>query len=120
MRGAIGRACRRRLGNVGSFFKNPIVPLATWQRLRSADAALVGHPSDGAMKLSAAQLIDLAGGKRLRVGDAAVWPRQPLVLVNRGAATGSDFLSLAGEIRAAVRARFDVLLEIEPRVYADY
>ena len=85
----------RRVGNVGSFFKNPIVPGSEMDRLRIQVQGLVARsvssPASG-FKLSAAQLIDQAHGKDETHGGAGVWFRQPLVLVNRGGATGKDFV----------------------------
>ena len=48
-----------------------------------------------------------------------VWPKQPLVLVNRGARFATDFLRLAGEIAEDVQNRFEVRLEIEPVVLGE-
>ncbi len=108
----------RRIGNVGSFFKNPVISGVQRNALPEAARALEAHRSNaGNWKLSAAQLIDRAGCKGERCGGAAVWPRQPLVLVNLGGATGQDFITLATRIRARVRARFGIQLELEPRVY---
>lgn len=110
----------RRIGNVGSFFKNPVVTGAQLSAAHSQVAGLVVHPVPGAVdsfKLSAAQLIDLAQCKQERHGGARVWPRQPLVLVNQGGATGADFVALADKIRSRVAARFGVRLETEPRIY---
>ena len=107
-----------RLGNAGSFFKNPIVPAAFAEDLRSAHpaapawpAALRGAP---AVKLSAAWLIERCGWKGVRAGDAGVDARHALVLVNHGSATGAELLALAERIRASVEERFGVRLEPEP------
>lgn len=120
----------RRVGNVGSFFKNPMVSAEQVERLRGEIADLVVHEmpetpgqvragGPGQFKLSAAQLIDRAGWKGARRAKVGVWPRQPLVLVNLDGACGADFLTLGQEIRAAVLARFGVTLELEPRVLGD-
>ena len=105
------------LGNAGSFFKNPVVPAAR------ADALLAAHPGmpafaagDGLRKLSAAWLIDAAGWKGHRAGDAGVAPGHALVLVNHGGATGAELLALARGIAASVEDRFGVALEPEPRI----
>ena len=115
----------RRVGNVGSFFKNPVVPAEVAGRLRGELPDLVAHElarggGDDAtrrFKLSAAQLIDRAGWKRARRDNIGVWPRQPLVLVNLDRASGADFVALSQEISADIRARFGVDLELEPRVF---
>lgn len=107
----------RRIGNAGSFFKNPLVDATTARRVRERLPALSGFAVDGGLiKLSAAQLIDACGWKGRRIGDVAVWHRQPLVLCNLGSATGRDVLAVSEDIRADVRQRFGVNLEREPQV----
>ncbi|MFC0677611.1 UDP-N-acetylmuramate dehydrogenase [Lysobacter korlensis] len=106
------------LGNAGSFFKNPIVAVDL------ADALAAQHPSlpvfrgagPDTRKLSAAWLIDQAGWKGHRDGDAGVASSHALVLVNHGSATGAQLLSLARRIADSVHTRFGVALEPEPRV----
>mgnify|MGYP002777055574 FL=1 len=106
------------LGNAGSFFKNPIVEAAVAEALKAAHPALPVFPGDSATtrKLSAGWLIDAAGWKGFRDGDAGVAPQHALVLVNHGHATGADLLALAGRIAGSVQARFGVALEPEPRI----
>jgi len=105
------------LGNAGSFFKNPVVPAALAQRLRAEHADLVGYPqADGQVKLAAGWLIERAGWKGFREGDAGVHRLQALVLVNYGSATGAQLLALARRIQADIAQRFAVELEIEPNV----
>lgn len=107
----------RRVGNVGSFFQNPVVPYAVAERLRAHVAGLVEHPQPDGVKLSAAQLIDHAGFKSSAAGKVGVWPRQALVLVNRGGAVGADFLAFGQAIRAEVQRLYGVSLELEPQAY---
>ena len=109
----------RRWGNVGSFFKNPVVGAEEAERLARAVPGLVRHAADTGVKLAAAQLIDLCGFKGHRAGDVGVWRRQPLVLVNHGRAAGADFLALAQAVRESVMRRFRVRLELEPTVLSD-
>ncbi|MDP3816272.1 UDP-N-acetylmuramate dehydrogenase [Pseudomonas sp.] len=105
------------LGNAGSFFKNPLVAAELAQRLRAEHADLVAYPqADGQVKLAAGWLIDRAGWKGFREGDAGVHRLQALVLVNYGKATGAQLLSLARRIQADIAQRFAVELEIEPNV----
>jgi UDP-N-acetylmuramate dehydrogenase len=106
-----------RLGNAGSFFKNPVVPLSLGERLRSEYPGLVAYPAGpGQLKLAAGWLIEQAGWKGYRQGDAGVHEKQALVLVNHGSASGGQLLQLAEQIRADIQARFGVELEIEPLV----
>lgn len=109
------------LGNAGSFFKNPIVPLALAEGLQREHPSLPVFPGadDASRKLSAAWLIDACGWKGHRDGDAGVSDRHALVLVNHGGASGAELLGLARRIAASVRARFDVALEPEPRIIGD-
>ena len=105
------------LGNAGSFFKNPLVPAERAERIRAEHADLVSYPgADGQVKLAAGWLIERAGWKGFREGDAGVHRLQALVLVNYGAATGAQLLALARRIQADILARFGVELEIEPNI----
>ena len=117
------RAIRRRklpdpeqLGNAGSFFKNPLVTRAQWQSLQSQLPRLPAWPGAERIKLSAAFLIEAAGWKGQRRGDAGVAPGHALVLVNHGRASGAQILALAQDIQTDVQQRFGVWLEPEPRI----
>jgi UDP-N-acetylmuramate dehydrogenase len=106
-----------RIGNAGSFFKNPVLERAEAERLRRSAPEAPLHAMGGdRFKTSAAWLIEACGWKGRRVGDAGVSERHALVLVNHGSASGEDLLALAEEIRADVRERFGVCLEPEPRI----
>ncbi|WP_454255766.1 UDP-N-acetylmuramate dehydrogenase [Pseudomonas sp. Marseille-Q8238] len=105
------------LGNAGSFFKNPLVPVALAERLRCEHPGLVSYPAGaGLEKLAAGWLIEQAGWKGFREGDAGVHRLQALVLVNYGQASGAQLLELARRIQADIASRFAVQLEIEPNV----
>jgi UDP-N-acetylmuramate dehydrogenase len=106
------------IGNAGSFFKNPIVPVAQADALKAEHQALPvfrGNDED-TRKLSAAWFIDQCGWKGHRDGDAGVAASHALVLVNHGNATGAQLLDLARRIAGSVQERFGVALEPEPRV----
>ncbi len=106
------------LGNAGSFFKNPVVPAQLAQQIKLTHPALVAYPlPDGQMKLAAGWLIEQAGWKGFREGDAGVHALQSLVLVNYGSASGLDLLNLARRIQADIHERFGVTLEMEPNLY---
>lgn len=103
--------------NAGSFFHNPIVDAESAQRLLTQWPSLPHWPQvDGRVKLGAAWLIEQAGCKGLRVGDAAVSTQHALVLVNLGAACGSEVLAVMQEVQRQVAARFGVSLSPEPRL----
>ena len=106
------------LGSAGSFFKNPVVAATLYQNLRERYPALSGYEQeDGAVKLSAAWLLDSAGWKGKRAGNVGCYPLQPLVLVNYGGATGEEILRFSETIRDDIAQRFGVLLEREAVVY---
>ena len=111
-----------RIGNAGSFFKNPIVPAALAQSLQDLHPRLPVFPGDaaGTRKLSAAWLIDACGWKGAREGDAGVSAEHALVLVNHGQASRAQLLALARRIAASVQERFAVALEPEPRIIGDH
>lgn len=102
------------VGSAGSFFMNPVVSQDCYAQLKSQHPDMTGYPTDGGVKLSAGWLIDRAGWKGYRRGDAGVYPHQALVLVNYGRATGTDIARLAADIQADVKAKFGV--DIEPEV----
>jgi UDP-N-acetylmuramate dehydrogenase len=107
----------RRVGNAGSFFKNPLVDVAVAAALKEECPDLIAYHAGAArVKLAAAQLIDRCGWRGVRHTAVGVWPRQALVLVNYGGATATALLALADAIRDDVRRRFGVLLELEPAV----
>ncbi|AIL60708.1 UDP-N-acetylmuramate dehydrogenase [Pseudomonas alkylphenolica] len=106
------------LGNAGSFFKNPVVAAVLADKIRLQYPGLVAYPqADGQMKLAAGWLIEQAGWKGHREGDAGVHRLQSLVLVNYGQATGLQLHQLAQEIQADILERFGVRLEMEPNLY---
>ncbi len=103
------------IGNAGSFFKNPVVSQAQCALLLEQFPALVHHAqADGSEKLAAGWLIDQCGWKGKNLGPAGVYPKQALVLVNNGGASGLDIVTLARAIQADVLARYGVRLEPEP------
>jgi UDP-N-acetylmuramate dehydrogenase len=103
--------------SAGSFFKNPVV---TEEQVKQVAAASTKEPprfpaEAGRLKLPAAWLIEQAGfAKGYTLGPAAISSRHTLALINRGGATAQDVLALAGQISAAVEARFGIYLEMEP------
>ncbi|MGO4505330.1 MULTISPECIES: UDP-N-acetylmuramate dehydrogenase [unclassified Dyella] len=105
------------IGNAGSFFKNPMVDAAQGEALKREHPELVSWVvSDGRWKLSAAWLIETAGFKGMREGDAGISNRHALVLVNHGRATGGELWAFAQKVIEGVRTKFGVQLEPEPVV----
>ena len=106
-----------QVGNAGSFFKNPVISRQQRAALIERHPSLVSYDiGGGRYKLAAGWLIDACGLKGTVHGRAAVYPKQALVLVNLGGATGAEILELAREVQDAVRARFSIDLEPEPRI----
>jgi UDP-N-acetylmuramate dehydrogenase len=106
-----------KIGNAGSFFKNPIVTPEQCRDIIGRDPAVVHYPMpDGSVKLAAGWLIDACGWKGKAVGQAAVYEKQALVIVNRGGAIGSEVMTLARAIQESVYGRFGIRLETEPVV----
>ncbi|EGB96886.1 UDP-N-acetylmuramate dehydrogenase [Pseudomonas juntendi] len=106
------------LGNAGSFFKNPVVSAECVARIRAQYPGVVAYPqADGQVKLAAGWLIEQAGWKGYREGDAGVHRLQSLVLVNYGQASGAQMHALARRIQADILERFGVELEMEPNLY---
>ena len=107
-----------QIGNAGSFFKNPELSPAAFDRLKSQYPDLPGYPVPGGVKVPAGWLIEQAGWKGQRRGPGpgthGVHDRQALVLVNHGGATGSELYALAEEIIASVRQKFAI--ELHPEV----
>ncbi|MBW6497494.1 MAG: UDP-N-acetylmuramate dehydrogenase [Bacteroidales bacterium] len=103
-------------GNAGSFFKNPVVEQSVFERLKAEYPGLVAFPDKGGMKLAAGWLIEQAGWKGFREGDAGVHPLQALVLVNYGKASGGEIAALSEKIKASVSKTFGVSLETEVNI----
>ncbi len=105
------------LGNAGSFFKNPVVPLSVAETLRQTYPDLPIYSVDAThVKLAAGWLIDRCGWKGRRQGAVGVHDRQALVLVNYGGATGRQVMELARAIQQNVRQRFGVEIDTEVNV----
>lgn len=105
----------RELGNSGSFFKNPVVTKEKLKTLQEQFPELPFYVVDEKMvKVPAGWLIDRAGLKGYREGDAGVHKKQALVLVNYGNASGHDILNLSEKVRQQVWDMFGI--EISPEV----
>ncbi len=105
------------LGNAGSFFKNPLIPKLQYEQLKSNFKDVPNFTtSDEMIKIPAGWLIEKCGYKGKKVGNVGVHEHQALVLVNHGNATGNEVLALAIEIQKAVKAQFEIDLEMEVNV----
>lgn len=105
------------LGNSGSFFKNPIISSAHFKEFRRKNPqAPFYEVSATEFKIPAGWLIEQAGFKGQRFGDAGVHKNQALVLVNYGNASGSEIWELALRIQKKVKEEFDIYIEPEVNV----
>lgn len=103
------------LGNVGSFYKNPVVSAAKFRELQGKYPTIPHYTqADGSEKLAAGWLIEQCGLKGKQIGGAAVHDKQALVLVNKKSATAADVRGLSNYICAEIWAKFGVSLEPEP------
>jgi UDP-N-acetylmuramate dehydrogenase len=106
-----------RLGNAGSFFKNPVLTATQLTSLRRQHSQLPAYRQpDGNYKVPAAWLLERCGWKGRRQGDAGFYDRHALVLVNHGHASGEELLALAGSARQDVLDRFGIELDFEPQI----
>ncbi len=106
------------IGNAGSFFKNPLLPLSLHEQLHDRFPALPAwEAGDSTIKVSAAWLIEQCNLKGIELNGAAVSDQHALVLVNKGHCSGLAILELAQLVQARVKDHFGIRLEPEPRIY---
>jgi len=101
------------LGNAGSYFMNPVVSMDLYEALKRDYPDLPSYPAGEGMKIPAAWLIQQTGWKGKSLGHAAVYEKQPLVLVNTGDAEAMDIIRLADAIICAVEEKFAIRLKPE-------
>ena len=107
----------KKLGNSGSFFKNPIVPKSDFEKIHQRFPEMkYFEVSATEVKVPAGWLIEQAGFKGKRFGDAGVHKNQALVLVNYGNATGQEILAVSKDIQETVFNTFGIHIEAEVNV----
>jgi UDP-N-acetylmuramate dehydrogenase len=105
------------IGNAGSFFKNPSLDAIKAIELKSSYHSIpIYKQNDDTYKVAAGWLIEQCGWKGKRIGNAGVYEKQALVLVNYGGAKGHEILDLAESICDSVNNRFSVRLEMEVNI----
>jgi UDP-N-acetylmuramate dehydrogenase len=105
------------IGNAGSFFKNPEIPVEQFSQLKKEYPGMVGYELDnGNVKVAAGWLIEQCAWKGFRSGDAGCHEKQALVLVNYGNAKGEEIYALSEDIMNSVRIKYGINLEREVNV----
>lgn len=105
-----------QIGNSGSFFKNPVISNNVFAEIEKNHPQIAHYKTDSGIKLAAGWLIEQAGWKGKRFGDAGVHDKQALVLVNYGNATGKEIYDLSEQIIEDVKAKYGVTLEREVNI----
>jgi UDP-N-acetylmuramate dehydrogenase len=107
----------KQIGNAGSFFKNPTIPISQFESLIKEWPSMPSFPvNEELIKVPAGWLIEQCGWKGYRNGDAGCYAKQALVLVNYGNATGHEILHLSEQIIESVNSKFKITLEREVNV----
>ena len=107
----------KELGNSGSFFKNPIVLKSDFEPIHAKFPEMKFYEvSETEVKVPAGWLIEQAGFKGKRFGDAGIHKNQALVLVNYGNATGQEILAVSRDIQQTVFEKFGIRIEAEVNV----
>jgi UDP-N-acetylmuramate dehydrogenase len=105
------------LGNSGSFFKNPILLKSEFEKIHQKFPEMKFYDvSETEVKVPAGWLIEQAGFKGKRYGDAGIHKNQALVLVNYGSATGQEILAVSTEIQDTVFSTFGIHIETEVNI----
>ncbi|MFN4246181.1 MAG: UDP-N-acetylmuramate dehydrogenase [Flavipsychrobacter sp.] len=108
----------REIGNAGSFFKNPTIPIEQYDALKETFPAIPSYPvNETTVKVPAGWLIEQCGWKGFRAGDVGVHEKQALVLVNYGTATGGAVWDLSDNIVKTVHDKYGIELEREVQVW---
>jgi len=107
----------KKIGNAGSFFKNPIIELNHYKNLKNKFKNIPGYETlNNGIKIPAGWLIEQLGYKGLNIGDVGIYKKQALVLVNNGKASGIDVLNVAKKIKNDVKRNFNISLEFEVNI----
>ena len=107
----------KKIGNAGSFFKNPIISQGQFKEIKMKFPEIVSYPvNEQKVKLAAGWLIEKAGWKGKKFGNYGVHKKQSLVLVNYNSANGREIFNLSQEILEDVFNKFQVKLEREVNI----
>lgn len=107
----------KEIGNAGSFFKNPTIPLAQFEALQQKFENIQGYPNGDKVKVPAGWLIEQCGWKGKQIGNVASHKLQSLVIINAtGIATGKEIFDFSTEIINSVKEKFGIELEREVNI----
>ncbi len=106
-----------KFGSAGSFFRNPVISMSKFNNLRSDYSDIPAYPANNQeVKIAAGWLIEKAGWAGKRTGDAGVYNKQALILLNYGSATGKQIKDLAEKIMISVSNKFGIDLQTEVNI----
>lgn len=107
----------KKIGNAGSFFKNPTIPLAQFEDLKLKFDNIQGYPNGNFVKVPAGWLIEQCGWKGKQIGNVASHQLQSLVIINAtGNATGKEIFDFSTLIIDSVKEKFGIELEREVNI----
>lgn len=107
----------KELGNSGSFFKNPVISRELFNTVKEKFPDIKHYDvSETEVKVPAGWLIEQAGFKGKRFGDAGIHKNQALVLVNYGNATGAEILAVSKDIQKTIFEKYGIAIEAEVNV----
>ena len=107
----------KKIGNAGSFFKNPTIPLAQFEELKSNFENIQGYPNGNFVKVPAGWLIEQCGWKGKQIGNVASHQLQSLVIINAtGNASGKEIFDFSALIIDSVKEKFGIELEREVNI----
>jgi UDP-N-acetylmuramate dehydrogenase len=107
----------KKLGNAGSFFKNPLIPIEQFEQLKNEFPQIIAYPTtDTTYKLAAGWLIEACGWKGMRNGNVGCYDKQALVIVSYGALSGKEIFDFSEAIIQNVRKKFNITLEREVNI----